>query len=548
MPYEMVIRNEEDDQENLILETSDQSPQRGQRRANNGSMVDETKYVCFGYLRIITLTLLVLVIGITYGWGSGNESLVEETGEISPKHIKPTVVEDLFDYARVMDAQFLERLDKTDEAIDKQIRAIEKEWDVEHFPILLTTIHMPKSSYDLQVNKFRLKLMDISQEASLGAVSFVVGVSGSSVTAGHDNYYNQSYAAVLATTLASTFEALGVALDVPNRAMGNNPCMPYDICVPTFFGRNVDVLTWEQSMFCGHEPAPVEAFTRSAFHMTDAVRPPTIIFLSSGTPYWAPESCDPALAAAKNMTPPSSARGPLTDQERSALRLRDTHYSDVVSQQTYLQDFTFLRGRKGAPVGAPTVASLYADLPVFAQHVIGISDFKCQGPFSPDFSQRGASGGNPWHPGIKGHRFRAHSLAYPLLKTLKAAVIEMRRVIRGGGEKGLHAWRTSAIKTQDTQALIRAPPVSAACDAKYCLSGEPKCYTDFLPRHHAAPLLSAAAYSGRKVYDHSREFESSDTQHPHGSDGTLTDTSLSGRVVGNRYVHMFLPYPQLSVR
>ena len=38
---------------------------------------------------------------------------------------------------------------------------------------------------------------------------------------------------------------------VRNGAIGNNPCFPYDACVATHMGTDIDILTWEQSMNCG---------------------------------------------------------------------------------------------------------------------------------------------------------------------------------------------------------------------------------------------------------------------------------------------------------
>ena len=35
-------------------------------------------------------------------------------------------------------------------------------------------------------------------------------------------------------------------IQVRNGALGNNPCLPYDYCVGTHLGDDLDVLTWEQ--------------------------------------------------------------------------------------------------------------------------------------------------------------------------------------------------------------------------------------------------------------------------------------------------------------
>jgi hypothetical protein len=43
-----------------------------------------------------------------------------------------------------------------------------------------------------------------------------------------------------------------------NVALGNNPCMPYDVCVKYFVGLDADVVHWEQNYFCdGRLVAPL---------------------------------------------------------------------------------------------------------------------------------------------------------------------------------------------------------------------------------------------------------------------------------------------------
>lgn len=41
-------------------------------------------------------------------------------------------------------------------------------------------------------------------------------------------------------------QAMGLELVVRNQAIGNNPCFPYDACVATHMGKDLDILTWEQ--------------------------------------------------------------------------------------------------------------------------------------------------------------------------------------------------------------------------------------------------------------------------------------------------------------
>ena len=46
--------------------------------------------------------------------------------------------------------------------------------------------------------------------------------------------------------LSLSFPTSCLYLTVRNHALGNNPCYPYDSCVETHMGGDLDVLTWEQ--------------------------------------------------------------------------------------------------------------------------------------------------------------------------------------------------------------------------------------------------------------------------------------------------------------
>lgn len=93
-----------------------------------------------------------------------------------------------------------------------------KDWDIlKH--IFATKILMPDSTY-----------------------SMVFG--GSSVTAGHDNHFNQSYPLIAEKRLRPIFQDLGVNFIVKNIAQGANDCYPYDLCYDSMGGYNADFYGW----------------------------------------------------------------------------------------------------------------------------------------------------------------------------------------------------------------------------------------------------------------------------------------------------------------
>jgi hypothetical protein len=111
----------------------------------------------------------------------------------------------------------------------------------------------------------------------------------SSVTAGHDSHFNFSTPVVTGKYLQAAFDSLEMKVDSRNIALGNNPCMPYDICIKFFAGYDADVVHWEQNYFCDGNPI-MEQFIRQA--MTIPTRP-IVIFGESNTAHWSKTECKP---------------------------------------------------------------------------------------------------------------------------------------------------------------------------------------------------------------------------------------------------------------
>jgi len=80
-----------------------------------------------------------------------------------------------------------------------------------------------------------------------GGQSFLMIFGSSSVTAGHDNYFNQSYPMIFKKRMAPIFEALGIDLIVHNIAQGANSCTPYSLCYESMGGWDPDFVNWEVS-------------------------------------------------------------------------------------------------------------------------------------------------------------------------------------------------------------------------------------------------------------------------------------------------------------
>jgi len=112
------------------------------------------------------------------------------------------------------------------------------------------------------VDKFTLELL-AEQPAER---NFVIGVMGTSVTAGHDNWFNESWAQVLGQWLNPTFGAAGVGVDVRNHAIGGNRYETSAYCARATVGDDVDAFFFEFNMIFhgpGKTKKPIELMLHS---------------------------------------------------------------------------------------------------------------------------------------------------------------------------------------------------------------------------------------------------------------------------------------------
>ena len=121
----------------------------------------------------------------------------------------------------------------------------------------------------------RLALLVLGKKRRL-----VIGVAGSSVSAGHDSWHSAAWPAVLERLLAPTLRGIGAALEVRNQAVGGTNPFPASFCLGPMLGTDVDIVVreWEYwrygdglpaaSLFAkqgaNSEHAAVELFLRTA--------------------------------------------------------------------------------------------------------------------------------------------------------------------------------------------------------------------------------------------------------------------------------------------
>lgn len=188
------------------------------------------------------------------------------------------------------------RLSKALEQIDDMANLVYQRFEFHNaklYQFFIGSANIPVYGWDLIKYRLAKKILQ-------GDQSYIMLFGGSSVTAGHDNYYNQSYPFVVERRMKSIFDTIGVKLEVRNIAQGSNNCRPSNYCYEAMGGENADWVGWEQSFNCGRNRDIHELIARVA-HWAKGV----VHYSASGaflTTDCAPSS-DPLYWTAEEWTP-----------------------------------------------------------------------------------------------------------------------------------------------------------------------------------------------------------------------------------------------------
>lgn len=132
------------------------------------------------------------------------------------------------------------------------------EFSTPRIQFLLVAANMPEATWDILKYKTAQKFVE-----KKSTFKFIFG--GSSVTAGHDNFLNESYPFVFERRVRDVMECLDINLEIHNIAHGTNKCRPSDLCYEAMGGDDPDWLGWEQSFDCGHDNGVFELMARTAY-------------------------------------------------------------------------------------------------------------------------------------------------------------------------------------------------------------------------------------------------------------------------------------------
>jgi hypothetical protein len=359
----------------------------------------------------------------------------------------------------------------------------------------LTANNIGASTWDVIKYKFARKIVDAVKNKQ----QFLMIFGGSSVTAGHDNYYNQSYPFVVERRLKPALEALGVSLLVHNIAQGANPCVPYSLCYETMGGLDPDFVGWEQSYNCGGDETISEYMARIA---ASASNRGVVYYSASGA--WNPEKCP-----SSNSTPPYSSE--LWTPKAAGLDAWNPSHEDILHEKAVLDEWNrahessdrFTRWKKkgdpatshvaahGFNVWEPNPKCVVPDKEKGEKKNCGGMDAArgCEmkfmtheaGLFGTD-NGKGAS----WHPPTAFHLLRGEAIAWLYGLALMDAVYMVEADMKGEGA-------TELSKKYQAKLDALQPPLgkpSAKCEKEYHCGERPICYTNFMPHHLPNRTLS----------------------------------------------------------
>ena len=353
----------------------------------------------------------------------------------------------------------------------------------------LTANNMDSDAWDVLKYKFAVRMLQNNT-----GNDYLMIFGGSSVTASHDNFYNQSYPAIFERRMGPVFKALGINLVVHNIAMGANNCLPYQFCYESMGGLDPEFIGWEQSYNCGHDEPIFELAARVAgFSKKKAV----IYYSASGA--WAPGSC-----------PNSVDKVPYSNEdwtpEVAGLPAWKPSEKDVLNEKTLLDKYARAKGssmrfhpfsagghyKAVAPMGFnvwegnPNCKTRDKDDTKDVTGCNGIDAAQgCKMKFmtkeAASYGSDNGKGAN-WHPTRAFHMMRGEMIAWLWGLAMLDAVYTVE------GALGTGSAPEALLKQMQTKldALQPALPAPKKCQNLHC-EAKPTCYTDFKP--HYSPNL-----------------------------------------------------------
>ena len=138
-----------------------------------------------------------------------------------------------------------------------------------HAQFFPMTWNIPKQGWDILKYKLASRIVQKANGAP-----FIMVFGGTGVTAGYDNYFNQSYPIVFQSRMSPLFTALNIKLIVRNIAQQHVGCRLANYCFESMGALKdnapADFIGWENSFSCGSAKDVFEHIARIA-HRNKAV-------------------------------------------------------------------------------------------------------------------------------------------------------------------------------------------------------------------------------------------------------------------------------------
>ena len=180
-------------------------------------------------------------------------------------------------------SHIITKLKGAQKSTNQQLRSIHREWDIDNYPSFLMSCGMSHMAWNELVLKFVESIVESNTNANANASSFIISYTGTSITAGHDSYFNQSYPRIVNEYMQPAFVAAGIPLVVRSVGYGNNPCMPYAPCRSTIAGSDADIVHWEQTIECEGDFEMYEQVIRQSSFLP---KKPIVVFDHSHVSVW----------------------------------------------------------------------------------------------------------------------------------------------------------------------------------------------------------------------------------------------------------------------
>jgi hypothetical protein len=348
-------------------------------------------------------------------------------------------------------------LSKTDEVLQQ----ILTKWQINSFPNFLRSVAMTHTSWEVLKVKYQHKILSKLLHPE-NEVKFVITFTGSSVTAGHDTDFNISFSELTGKVMAPAFEPFNIKLESRNAALGNNPCLPYDVCVKTFAGKDADIVHWEQSFNCdggdGNRKYVFEQYIRQAISLPSR---PVVVFSNSVTPNWDDKNCKDKKPVVISM----EEKEMLANLKTNAIKIPSELNKHEI--QRHWQAFTEI---------IPQYKSAGLQ---FWQHE-HYDEYKCHPPYVENWSCCSA----PWHPSILGHQIRADHYSFFWLLIFRDAALELQSRLKMSSADDIFHEVSKHMASESHHV-----PSKAIHESMY--SDDIRCFTSFQPRSDDTMSLEA---------------------------------------------------------